>query len=238
LFRNAWFNSIIDGRFNHLCTGPLNPFCARDLIAVPGLREHTPAKLAPGLFPHSLGVAGQVVVYSEPAAVIVLPWCCLARLELRARSRTSAAIKTCWDSRQEGSSYRSERQTVRMVSEAQRSRAPLQRLADTVSGWFVPFAIGVAVITLVIRSGYCPEPRLAHALVNAVAVLIIAAGARERNVILSHVRDFASVTGGRERDCGRAHSSRWQSRASAGRWDPRFVGCKRGQMCCDARVKR
>jgi Cu+-exporting ATPase len=65
-------------------------------------------------------------------------------------------------------------QIVRMVSEAQRSRAPIQRLADTVSAWFVPIVIGVAVITFIVWSQYGPEPRLAHALVNAVAVLIIA----------------------------------------------------------------
>src|SRR5207244_4357768 len=65
-------------------------------------------------------------------------------------------------------------QIVRMVSEAQRSRAPIQRLADTVSGWFVPIVIVVAVITFVLWSTYGPAPRLAHALVNAVAVLIIA----------------------------------------------------------------
>ena len=65
-------------------------------------------------------------------------------------------------------------QIVRMVSEAQRSRAPIQRLADTVSGWFVPIVIAVAVVTFVVWTQYGPEPRLAHALVNAVAVLIIA----------------------------------------------------------------
>ena len=65
-------------------------------------------------------------------------------------------------------------QIVRMVSEAQRSRAPIQRLADTVSGWFVPMVIVAAVITFIAWSWYGPEPRLAHALVNAVAVLIIA----------------------------------------------------------------
>jgi len=63
---------------------------------------------------------------------------------------------------------------VRMVSEAQRSRAPIQRLADTVSAWFVPTVIVVAVLTFVVWSFVGPEPRLAHALVNAVAVLIIA----------------------------------------------------------------
>jgi len=61
-----------------------------------------------------------------------------------------------------------------MVSEAQRSRAPIQRLADTVSSWFVPFVIVVALATFVTWSVYGPEPRLANALVNAVAVLIIA----------------------------------------------------------------
>ena len=65
-------------------------------------------------------------------------------------------------------------QIVRMVSEAQRSRAPIQRLADTVSAWFVPIVILVAVITFIVWSQLGPEPRLAHALVNAVAVLIIA----------------------------------------------------------------
>jgi Cu+-exporting ATPase len=65
-------------------------------------------------------------------------------------------------------------QIVRMVSEAQRSRAPIQRLADTVSGWFVPMVIAAAIITFIAWSWYGPDPRLAHALVNAVAVLIIA----------------------------------------------------------------
>jgi len=65
-------------------------------------------------------------------------------------------------------------QIVRMVSEAQRSRAPIQRLADTVSGWFVPLVIIVAVATFIVWALAGPEPRLAHALVNAVAVLIIA----------------------------------------------------------------
>jgi Cu+-exporting ATPase len=65
-------------------------------------------------------------------------------------------------------------QIVRMVGEAQRSRAPIQRLADVVAGWFVPAVIVIAIITFVIWAIFGPEPRLAHALVNAVAVLIIA----------------------------------------------------------------
>jgi P-type Cu+ transporter len=63
---------------------------------------------------------------------------------------------------------------VQMVSQAQRSRAPIQRLADRVAGWFVPVVIGIAVLTFVVWSLAGPQPRLAHALVNAVAVLIIA----------------------------------------------------------------
>ncbi|MFY9554151.1 MAG: copper-translocating P-type ATPase [Blastocatellia bacterium] len=63
---------------------------------------------------------------------------------------------------------------VRMVSEAQRSRAPIQRLADVVSSYFVPAVIVAAVVTFVVWSLVGPEPRLAHAIVNAVAVLIIA----------------------------------------------------------------
>ena len=65
-------------------------------------------------------------------------------------------------------------QIVRMVSQAQRSRAPIQRLADTVSAWFVPAVIGVAAATFAVWATVGPEPRLAYALVNAVAVLIIA----------------------------------------------------------------
>ena len=65
-------------------------------------------------------------------------------------------------------------QIVRMVGEAQRSRAPIQRLADVVSSWFVPTVVLVAAATAFLWGLYGPEPRLAYALVNAVAVLIIA----------------------------------------------------------------
>ncbi len=63
---------------------------------------------------------------------------------------------------------------VHMVAEAQRSRAPIQAMADTVSGWFVPAVIGAAALTFAAWLLLGPEPRLSHALVNAVAVLIIA----------------------------------------------------------------
>jgi P-type Cu+ transporter len=65
-------------------------------------------------------------------------------------------------------------QIVRMVSEAQRSRAPIQRVADRVSSWFVPAVILAALITFLIWALAGPEPRMVYALVNAVAVLIIA----------------------------------------------------------------
>jgi len=65
-------------------------------------------------------------------------------------------------------------QIVRMVAEAQRSRAPIQKLADQVSGWFVPAVVLAALVTFGIWAIVGPDPRLSHALVNAIAVLIIA----------------------------------------------------------------
>ncbi len=65
-------------------------------------------------------------------------------------------------------------QIVRMVSEAQRTRAPIQRLADQVSSWFVPVVLLIAVATFLGWGFFGPEPRMAHGLINAVAVLIIA----------------------------------------------------------------
>ncbi|MEZ5418650.1 MAG: copper-translocating P-type ATPase [Vicinamibacterales bacterium] len=216
------------------------------------------ATLAPGLFPASFRTHGdQIGVYFEPAAVIVVLVLLGQVLELRARSRTSSAIKkllgltpttarridgsgaeqdvplehvqvgdrlrvrpgervpvdgavidgttTVDESMVTGEPIPVEKgatskvtggtvngtgtfvmeaqrvgsdtllaQIVRLVGEAQRSRAPIQRLADTVSGWFVPAVILVAVVTFVVWAIWGPEPRMAHALVNAVAVLIIA----------------------------------------------------------------
>src|SRR5574341_1933275 len=63
---------------------------------------------------------------------------------------------------------------VQMVSAAQRSRAPIQRVADMAAGYFVPAVVAVALVTAIVWALWGPEPRLAHALVNAVAVLIIA----------------------------------------------------------------
>lgn len=65
-------------------------------------------------------------------------------------------------------------QIVNMVAEAQRSRAPIQKMADVVSGYFVPAVVFIAVATAIIWWGWGPEPRMAFAIVNAVAVLIIA----------------------------------------------------------------
>ena len=65
-------------------------------------------------------------------------------------------------------------QIVKMVTEAQRSRAPIQAVADRISGWFVPLVILIAAVTFVVWGLFGPEPRIGHALLNAIAVLIIA----------------------------------------------------------------
>jgi Cu+-exporting ATPase len=216
------------------------------------------ATLVPGIFPPAFrGHGGQVGVYFEAAAVITVLVLLGQVLELRARSRTSSAIKALLGlapktarlvgddgseedvpleqvkpgdrlrvrpgekvpvdgvvlegmslvdesmvtgepipieklagSRVTGSTVNQaggfvmkvERvgadtllaQIVRMVSEAQRTRAPIQRLADVAASYFVPGVVLAAIATFIVWALAGPEPRLAHALVNAVAVLIIA----------------------------------------------------------------
>jgi Cu+-exporting ATPase len=215
------------------------------------------ATVAPGIFPPSFReMSGKPAVYFEAAAAIVTLVLLGQVLELRARSRTGAAIRALLDLAPktarvlrdnsetdipldqvqvgdrlrvrpgekipvdgmvlEGSSsvdeamvtgeslpvekhpgakvigatvnesgsfiMRAERvgndtvlaQIVRMVSAAQRSRAPIQKLADKVAGWFVPAVIATAAVTFIVWAIFGPEPRFAHAIVNAVAVLIIA----------------------------------------------------------------
>jgi Cu+-exporting ATPase len=214
--------------------------------------------LFPDLFPHSFrGHGGEVGVYFEVSAVIIVLVLVGQVLELRARSRTSSAIKALLGLAPktarlirdggteqeipldqikpgdrlrvrpgekvpvdgvviEGTSFVDESmitgepvpvektegdkvtgatvngtgsfimeaqrvgsetllaQIVRMVSEAQRSRAPIQRLADVVSSYFVPAVIVTAIVTFIVWAFIGPEPRMAYAIVNAVAVLIIA----------------------------------------------------------------
>src|SRR5271165_3593838 len=216
------------------------------------------ATILPGIFPEAMrGMHGQPEVYFEAAAAIIALVLLGQVLELRARSRTSSAIRALLDlspklpriMRDDGSEYdvpldqvkvgdklrvrpgekiptdgvvldglssvdestvtgesipvekrtgdkvigatvngtgwllmRAERvgsetmlaQIVQMVSQAQRSRAPIQKLADKVAAWFVPAVLAAAVITFIAWLVAGPEPRLAHAIINAVAVLIIA----------------------------------------------------------------
>jgi Cu+-exporting ATPase len=216
------------------------------------------ATIAPRLFPPSMRkMGGQPEVYFEAAAAIIALVLLGQVLELRARSRTSSAMRALLDlspkmariMRENGSEYdvpldqvkvgdklrvrpgekipvdgtvvdglssvdesmvtgesmpiskhagdrvigatvngtgwllmRAERvgsetmlsQIVKMVSEAQRSRAPIQRLADKVAAWFVPTVLLASVATFVVWFVKGPEPHLAYAIVNAVAVLIIA----------------------------------------------------------------
>ncbi|NOY80222.1 MAG: heavy metal translocating P-type ATPase [Kiritimatiellaeota bacterium] len=214
------------------------------------------AVLFPNLFPESLRTAGEVAVYFEAAAVIVVLVLLGQVLELRARKRTSAAIRELLELAPkkarvvrngeeqeidlddvragdvlrvrpgekvpvdgvvvEGASrvdesmitgepvpsskgpgdpvtgatvnqtgtflMRAERvgsdtvlsHIIEMVSQAQRSRAPIQRVADSVAAYFVPAVIAVAVVTFIVWGTLGPQPRFAHALINAVAVLIVA----------------------------------------------------------------
>jgi len=244
--------------WNSLRTGHLNMFTLIGLGIFVAFAYSAVATLAPGTFPPSFrGHSGKPDVYYESAAAITVLVLLGQVLELRARSRTGAAIRALLDlapklarrlesdgtehdvpleqvrvgdrlrvrpgekvpvdgvvlvgasavdeSMVTGESVPAEKtagsqviggtvngtgamvmraervggetllaQIVKMVAAAQRSRAPIQRLADKVSGYFVPTVIGIAVLTFIAWALIGPEPRMAHALVNAVAVLIIA----------------------------------------------------------------
>src|SRR3546814_980908 len=92
---------------------------------------------------------------------------------------------------------------VQMVAEAQRSRAPIQRLADTVAAWFVPAVVTAAAVTFLVWAVWGPAPALAYALVNAIAVLIIACPCA-----LGLATPMSIMTGtgkGAQHEIGRAH---------------------------------
>ena len=249
LFDRAW-TSIVNRH--------LNMFILIGLGTGAAYLYSVAATLVPGMFPDSFRIhGGELAVYFEPAVAIIALVLLGQVLELRARSRTSSALKALLglapktarvvrhDAREEdipleqvqvgdrlrvrpgekipvdglvlegmsavdesmvtgesipvekksgdkvvgatvngtGSfAMRAERigretllsQIVRMVSEAQRTRAPIQRLVDVVAAYFVPIVILVATVTFVLWALYGPEPRMAYALLNAVAVLIIA----------------------------------------------------------------
>lgn len=247
-FEKAW-NSLL----NHFS---LNMFTLISLGVGAAYIYSAFAVVFPGLFPESFKEKGELFIYFESAAVITVLVLLGQVLELKAKSRTSQAIKALLgqsaktahivvngqekevsiDQVQvgdllrvkpgekipvdgvviEGSSFVDEsmitgepipvekkandtvtggtiNQTgsflmeakrvgsetllariIQMVSEAQRSKAPIQKLADVISGYFVPIVVLVAIITFIVWGTIGPEPRLAFALVNAVAVLIIA----------------------------------------------------------------
>jgi Cu+-exporting ATPase len=239
-------------------TSRLNMFTLIALGVAVAYAYSVVAALAPGIFPASFrGAEGTVGLYFEAAAVIVTLVLLGQVLELRARSRTGAAIrallglapKTARRLREDGTEedvpvdgvqpgdllrvrpgekvpvdgvvvegrsavdesmvtgepipvekkpgdrvigatvngtgalvIRAERvgaetllaQIVRMVAEAQRSRAPIQKLADIVAAWFVPAVLVVAIVSFAVWARVGPEPRFAYALITAVSVLIIA----------------------------------------------------------------
>jgi P-type Cu+ transporter len=249
IFQRAW-TSIVNRH--------LNMFTLIGLGTGAAYLYSVAAALFPGFFPESFrGQGGEIAVYFEPAAVIVTLVLLGQVLELRARSKTSSALKALLGLAprtarvvrnngheedvpleqvrvgdrlrvrpgekipvdgvvQEGVSVVDESmitgesipaaknpgqkvaggtvngtgsfimqaekvgsqtllaQIVRMVSEAQRTRAPIQRVADVVASYFVPAVIATAAITFVVWAFYGPEPRMAYALLNSVAVLIIA----------------------------------------------------------------
>jgi Cu+-exporting ATPase len=246
-FRRGW---------RSLLTGNLNMFTLIAIGVGAAFLFSAVAMLAPGVFPHTMSHHGNVPVYFEAAAVIVVLVLLGQVLELRARSRTGSAIKALLNlappvarlveingdreiplnevkigdklrvvpgdkvpvdgvvlvgrSNVDESMITGEPlpvdktsgdkvtggtvngtgsfvmitervgsetllgQIVDMVAQAQRSRAPIQGLADKVSAFFVPAVLAVSILTFVLWMWLGPEPKLAHALVNAVAVLIIA----------------------------------------------------------------
>ncbi|MEW6489546.1 MAG: heavy metal translocating P-type ATPase [Thermodesulfobacteriota bacterium] len=244
--------------WNSLANRSLNMFTLIGLGVGVAYLYSVVAAVLPGLFPPSFrGAEGHVAVYFEAAAVITTLVLLGQVLELRARSRTGAAIrallglapKTARRVREDGSEedvpleeveagdklrvrpgekvpvdgvvlqgrssvdesmltgeplpvekapgdpvtgatmnqtgsliMEAQRvgaetllaQIVQMVADAQRSRAPIQKLADLVAGYFVPAVVAVAALTFAVWALVGPEPRMAHAIINAVAVLIIA----------------------------------------------------------------
>jgi heavy metal translocating P-type ATPase len=146
------------------------------------------ATFGPTLFPESLRQEGVVAVYYEAAAVITVLVLLGQVLELRAREQTGSAKEQGAQliggtiNGTGGLVMRAEKvgsdtmlaRIVHMVAEAQRSRAPIQRLADIVSAWFVPTVILVAVVAFIAWMIWGPPPAFAYALVAAVSVLIIA----------------------------------------------------------------
>lgn len=246
-FRRGW-RSIV--------TGHLNMFTLIAIGVGAAYVYSVVAILLPGLFPHAMQHGGNVAIYFEAAAVIVVLVLLGQVLELRARSRTGSAIKALLnlappiarrvapggdqevpldqvkvgdklrvvpgdkvpvdgeiveghssvdESMITGESLPVEKnvgdkvtggtvngtgsfimaaerigsetllgQIVNMVAEAQRSRAPIQGVADAVAGIFVPAVLAVSVLTFALWMWLGPDPKLAYAIVNAVAVLIIA----------------------------------------------------------------
>ena len=112
-------------------------------------------------------------------------------------------------------------QIVQMVAKAQRSRAPIQRLADQVSAWFVPTVIAVAVLAFAAWSIWGPEPRFAYGIVAAVSVLIIACPvrARSRHAHVDHGRRRPRRTGRRPDQERRSSRTDGKGRHACGRQD-------------------
>src|SRR5207237_322404 len=127
------------------------------------------AVLAPGIFPESFRSNGEVGLYFEAAAVITTLVLFGQLIEAKVNQTVSFLVRA-----EKIGSETLLSQIVQMVADAQRTRAPIQKLADAVSGYFVPAVIAIAVITFVIWSIVGPAPAMAYALVNAVSVLIIA----------------------------------------------------------------